>query len=79
MLISPTTRVDEILRQMPQFSHTFVALHTDCVGCHLARFCTLEDVSSHYHLDVQALIIALQASALSLHTIVGGGKADEPQ
>jgi hybrid cluster-associated redox disulfide protein len=79
MLIASTTRVEDVLRQMPQSSHVLVAFHTDCVGCHLARFCTLEEVSLHYHLDMQALIAALQASAPSLPLIVGEGAADEPQ
>jgi hybrid cluster-associated redox disulfide protein len=79
MLITPTTRVDDILRQVPQSSHVLLAFHTDCVGCHLARFCTVEEVSLHYRLDFQSLIDALRACALPLNTAVGEGADDEPQ
>ena len=60
MLITSASRVDDILRRVPGASHLFVTWHTACVGCHLARFCTLEDVATHYHLDVATLVAALQ-------------------
>lgn len=61
MLIIAATRVDEILRSLPQAGRVFLDWHTDCIGCHLARFCTLEDVARHYHLDLPALVASLQA------------------
>ena len=76
MLITSTTRVDDLLRQIPQSSHVMVAFHTDCVGCHLARFCTLEEVSLHYRLDLRTLIAALQAGAPSFPPIAGERAAD---
>ena len=78
MQITSKSRVDEVLRQVPQASHQFVALHTDCVGCHLARFCTLEDVSVHYHLDLQALVAALQPGAPPIPSRSRGVAAGKP-
>lgn len=61
MRITAETRVDEILRSQPQAGRVFLDWHTDCIGCHLARFCTLEEVARHYHLDLPALVASLQA------------------
>jgi hybrid cluster-associated redox disulfide protein len=62
MLIDASARVDAVLRQAPQAAHVFITYHTDCIGCSLANFCTLEEVSQHYRLDLQRLIADLQAS-----------------
>jgi hypothetical protein len=62
MLTDASARVDPVLRQLPQAAHIFITYHTDCIGCSLANYCTLEEVSQHYHLDLQRLIADLQAS-----------------
>ena len=67
MVIDASARVDALLRQVPQAVHIFISYHTDCIGCSLARFCTLEEVSQHYHLDLPHLIADLQAAVLSTH------------
>ena len=58
--ITSQTGVDDVLRQVPQANRLFIAHHLDCIGCRLARFCTLEDVSRHYPLDLQTFITDLQ-------------------
>jgi len=63
MLINPSSTVDDVLRQVPGAAHVFIASHTDCIGCSLARFCTLEEVSQHYSLDLTQLIDNLQYDA----------------
>jgi hybrid cluster-associated redox disulfide protein len=63
MRITAETQVDEILRGLPRAGRVFLDWHTACIGCHLARFCTLEDVARHYHLDLAALVASLQVYA----------------
>lgn len=64
MLINASSRVDDVLRQLPQAAHIFISYHTDCIGCAMAKFCTLQDVATHYPLNLQVLIASLQACAL---------------
>jgi hybrid cluster-associated redox disulfide protein len=60
--ISAKSTVNEVLTAHPQTARVFLSLRTSCVGCHLARFCMLEDVASAYELQVQGLVNKLQAS-----------------
>jgi hybrid cluster-associated redox disulfide protein len=52
--------VADVLATYPQTATIFLSLRTNCVGCHLARFCTLEDVARTYELSIQDLIEKLQ-------------------
>lgn len=52
--------VDELLTAHPETAPIFLSLRTNCVGCHLARFCTLEDVAKDYQLPLQELLDKLQ-------------------
>ena len=54
--------VDQVLASFPGAANTFLALRTGCVGCHLVRFCTLEDVAREYKLPLQDLLDKLQES-----------------
>jgi hybrid cluster-associated redox disulfide protein len=54
--ISAKSTVNELLAAHPQTAMVFLALRTSCVGCYLARFCTLEDVARTYELTVQDLL-----------------------
>jgi hybrid cluster-associated redox disulfide protein len=58
--------VAEVLESYPQTAASFLALKTNCAGCHLARFCTLEDVARTYELAPPDLIDALQRTSQSL-------------
>ena len=60
MLLDASSRVDQVLRQLPGAAHIFIAYRTACIGCALAQFCTLEEVSHHYKLDLSRLIADLQ-------------------
>lgn len=50
----------EVVRKYPETIHTWIALKTDCVGCHLMQFCSLEYVAESYHMELQALINELE-------------------
>jgi hypothetical protein len=55
-LPTAATRVEEVLERLPGAARAFVQRRTDCVGCHLARFCTLADVAEAYDLSLESLL-----------------------
>lgn len=59
--ITAKSTVNELLAAHPQAA-IFLALRTSCVGCYLARFCTLEDVAREYKLPVRDLLNKVEAS-----------------
>lgn len=58
--ISVDTTVAETLRKARSSARFFVAHRTACLGCPLARFCTLGDVAQTYELDQQDFLAKLQ-------------------
>jgi len=48
--------VQEVLKKWPRTASVFRELRTACIGCYLARFCTLEEVAATYHLQTQTLL-----------------------
>ncbi len=48
------------MQTYPQTVSVFLALKTDCVGCHLERFCTLEEVAASYKLQLDFLLERLR-------------------
>ena len=55
----PQTTVEELLHQLPQATTVFIHYQTACVGCTLARFCTLDDVAKIYEIELPELFGAL--------------------
>ena len=45
------TNVAALLMKNPRAVGVFITNHTACIGCYLARFCTLKDVIDVYSLD----------------------------
>ncbi len=65
--------VDELLNTWPETASVFLGLKTTCVGCYLARFCTLADVAATYDLTTDYLIEKMElASQISITTINTG-------
>lgn len=60
------TVVSETLARLPVAMSVFLASKTGCVGCFLARFCTLEYVAQVYGLDLQEFLDELRNSNPSL-------------
>ena len=56
------TPVAEALDRSPRISKIFVARHTACVGCYMARFCTLWDTATIYELPWDAFIAELRGA-----------------
>lgn len=48
--------VEQAFASFPGAAGVFLASRTGCVGCFLARFCTLEDVARVYELPLQDLL-----------------------
>jgi hypothetical protein len=61
-MLHPDLTVADVLKLCPPAMHTFIALHTDCVGCYLMSFCTLHDVADQYDLRLEALLEGLTKS-----------------
>ena len=41
----------DVLKRIPATVKFFINQHTDCVGCRLAHFCSMNDVVKTYELD----------------------------
>lgn len=53
--------VEKVLTSFPQMVDAFQSLRTGCVGCRMARFCTLADVSRAYSLPLREFLDRLLA------------------
>jgi hypothetical protein len=60
---SPEMTVPEALMAGHPAQRVFVAHRTACVGCDLARFCTLRDVAWTYGLSLETLVAELEDAA----------------
>jgi hybrid cluster-associated redox disulfide protein len=58
-----TITVSALLQERPGADKVFFHLRTACVGCSMARFCTLEDVAEQYHLDLETLLGELETAS----------------
>lgn len=47
--------VEDILKKWPETFSVFRVRNTNCIGCLLQRFCTLQDVAKTYEIDLQDL------------------------
>ncbi len=59
---SPDQSVAAALQQGQAVSKVFNRHKTACVGCYLARFCTLKDVVRTYDLDLEGFLKELRHS-----------------
>jgi hybrid cluster-associated redox disulfide protein len=61
----PTNKMNiaQILERWPQTALMFQRLHTACVGCSMAPFCTVDDLAAYYDLDAAALLLGLHEAA----------------
>jgi hypothetical protein len=69
--------VEQALGVSHSISGVFLSHRTACVGCYLARFCTLRDVSSTYKLPLAPFLEELQRSSLGNPTNELGAKDEE--
>lgn len=69
---SLATRVTDALDSFPTAASIFIKNRTACVGCYVARFCTLRDVVVAYGLHETEFLGSLTAAAR------GGGRQLHP-
>ena len=48
--------VEDVLKKWPQTFSVFRTRNTDCIGCLLQRFCSIQDVADTYELSAQDLV-----------------------
>jgi hybrid cluster-associated redox disulfide protein len=52
--------VETVLQKWPETWVVFKAQKTDCVGCSMQRFCTLQEVADIYQLSLANLLAELE-------------------
>ncbi len=57
--------IAELLRRWPQLVPIFVRFRTDCVGCGMAPFCSLQEAIDHYQLNASSFLRELQNAMVS--------------
>lgn len=60
--ISEQDCVAQTVNAYPQTVEIFLNRKTNCVGCLLARFCTLRDVADQYRFDLAEFLRELRQS-----------------
>lgn len=48
--------VEAVLKNWPKTYTVFRDRNTDCIGCYLQRFCSIQDVAETYEVEPQDLI-----------------------
>ncbi len=66
-----TLTVDEIMRHWPQTIEVFLQFRTDCVGCAMAGYCTLEEVLGLYDLRGTGFLTELKSCMTDALTLSG--------
>lgn len=52
--------VEDVLKKWPQTYSVFRNRKTDCIGCLLQRFCSIQDVADTYEFSAQDLLVDLE-------------------
>ncbi len=59
-IISEETYIEDLLTRYPQAAQVFMVWRLACVGCWLACFHTLHDLTEIYGIDIQAFMADLR-------------------
>jgi hybrid cluster-associated redox disulfide protein len=63
--ISQNWTVSEVLQKYPGTSRVFLEKKTLCLGCYMARFCSLKDVAQVYGLKKETLVCEMQQAVIN--------------
>lgn len=55
-VLSSQTTVEEVLREYPEAWVVFRRYRTDCLGCFMQKFCTLQEAAEAHQLSLQQLM-----------------------
>lgn len=58
--LSPEMRVADLLAASPLMAGALLELRTDCVGCSMNKFCTLQEMCDQYGLERESVFKFLQ-------------------
>jgi hybrid cluster-associated redox disulfide protein len=53
IVLRENTTIAQVLNAWPQTVPFFIQHRMDCIGCPVASFCTVQEASQHYDLDLQ--------------------------
>jgi len=59
-MISSTILVADLLNRYPLTASLLIELRVDCIGCSMNHFCTLEDLTKYYDLDLEKISDRIQ-------------------
>jgi hypothetical protein len=65
LLFRPKLTVAATLEKNARVFKVFMQNKTKCIGCYLARFCTLQDVAATYNLELESFMAQLQQTVQS--------------
>ena len=63
--ISQGWTVFEILQKYPGTRQVFIEKKTLCLGCYVARFCSLREVARVYKLETETLVDEIRQAAIN--------------
>jgi hypothetical protein len=64
------TSVLEALNDWPETASLFRMFKTACIGCYLARFCSLQDVADTYHILPEELMEAVRKATQDSNLLI---------
>jgi hypothetical protein len=56
IVLASSQTVAQIIEKYPETIQVWIVLKTDCVGCQLMRFCSLEYVAESYNMELNVLL-----------------------
>ena len=63
--ISQNWTASDVLQKYPGSRQVFITRRMLCLGCYMARFCTLNDVAQIYSLEIETLVGEIQKAAIN--------------
>jgi hybrid cluster-associated redox disulfide protein len=59
-LLSKDTLLADLLASVPQTAPLLIELRVGCIGCSMAKFCTVKEMCKQYELDLETVIKKIQ-------------------
>ena len=63
--ISQSWTVSDVVQKCPGTSRVFIEKKMLCLGCCMARFCTISEVARVYRIDTETLVHEIQQVAIN--------------
>lgn len=59
-MLSPQILIADLLDASPLVARLLLELRVDCIGCSMVRFCSLENLCTHYELTLDSVVHRVQ-------------------